>query len=345
VNGIVGGPRGPRSSSYATLPDGLAAYADLLSASGHPVRRLTGPLSRRALDPAATLVLIDPDTIDGGQAAALRSFVASGGRLVAGGSSVVPWMAHMAGSPPTWSSLGTTEATPLAPVPEVDGVRRVVASGSGTWTQPHRWLPALGSARGDLLVVAAVGAGRVALLADGSVLQNRFLSRADNAALGLALAGSAGRAVDFAEGVHGYGAATGLAAVPSSWRWGLGALVVAALALMVARGRRLGPPEPATRPLPPPRRAYVEALAALLAETKAPGEAVRSVQETARRRLAERAGLSQDADPSELGAAAQRLGLPTDQTRALLEPIRDEAGVVAAGRGLADLEQGARQAQ
>ena len=33
-------PSGPRSSSYATSPPGLAAYFDVLRRSGHAVRRL-----------------------------------------------------------------------------------------------------------------------------------------------------------------------------------------------------------------------------------------------------------------------------------------------------------------
>ena len=33
-------PEGPRSSSYATSPQGLAAYASVLQRAGHPVRRL-----------------------------------------------------------------------------------------------------------------------------------------------------------------------------------------------------------------------------------------------------------------------------------------------------------------
>jgi hypothetical protein len=151
----------------------------------------------------------------------------------------------------------------------------------------------------------------VLLLARSSPLQNRLLGRADNAALGLALAGEAGRPVVFVETVHGYGLASGLAAIPDRWLWVLGGLLVAALTWMLARGRRLGPPERERRELPPPRRAYVEALGAALARTRSPqaaGEVVRSA-------IRSRRG---DFD----------------------EPVRDDAGLVAAGRELARLERG-----
>src|SRR5207249_7350779 len=106
--------------------------------------------------------------------------------------------------------------------------------------------------------LGAVGRGRVALLADASPLQNRFLGEADDAALGLALAGPRKRPVAFVESVHGYGRASGVRAIPTSWRWALGGLVLAALVLIWARGRRLGPAERTTRDLPPPRRDYVD---------------------------------------------------------------------------------------
>ena len=89
-------------------------------------------------------------------------------------------------------------------------------------------------------------------------------ARADNAALGAALAGAAGRPVVFAETVHGYGAATGLAALPARSEVGarparLGGRRAPGRALAPARagGRR-------RRRACPPRRAHVDALASAL---------------------------------------------------------------------------------
>ena len=152
------------------------------------------------------------------------------------------------------------------------------------------------------------------LLADSSPLQNRLLGEADNAALALALSGRG--PLTFVESVHGYGPARGLAALPARFGWALIGLALAALVFMVARGRRLGPPEPERRDLPPPRRAYVDALAATMARGRDREEAVAPVRAEARRRLARRAGLGPQADPDAWRAAARAAGLePTRRRR------------------------------
>jgi hypothetical protein len=117
-----------------------------------------------------------------------------------------------------------------------------------------------------VVALAGAGRGRVVMVADPSPLQNRLLARADNAALALALSGQG--PLTFVESVHGYGAATGLAALPADAGWALILLAAAALALMAARGRRFGPPEAARRELAPPRAAYVDALATTLARRR-----------------------------------------------------------------------------
>jgi hypothetical protein len=127
----------------------------------------------------------------------------------------------------------------------------------------------------------------VALLADTSPLTNELLGTDDDAALGLALAGPAGRPVVFAESVHGYGRANGLSALPTGWRVALAGLLAAAIVLMLARGRRLGPPERADRLLPPARREHVDAVAATLRRTRKPDEAAEPLREALRARLGE----------------------------------------------------------
>ena len=62
----------------------------------------------------------------------------------------------------------------------------------------------------------------------------------------------------FAEGVHGYGESRGIAAIPSRWKWALFALAAAALAFVWSRARRFGPPDRASRALPPARADGVE---------------------------------------------------------------------------------------
>ena len=297
VDRLAPSPSGPESSSFATSPHGLAAYADLLRRAGHPVTRLRETPADAELDPGTTVVVLDPESPDESDAAALRRFAERGGRLLAGGALPDAWLAELVPAEPDWSGAPVRRSAALAPVPEVAGVGRVRAAGPGSWRETGEALAVLGDRRGALAAVATAGRGRILLLADASPLQNRLLGEADNAALGLALAGPRTRPVAFVESVHGYGAASGLAAIPAHWLAALAGFVLAALVLMVARGRRLGPPELEARELPPPRRDYVESLAAALARTKRPAESAEPVRAEVRERIARRAGLSADAGP------------------------------------------------
>ena len=326
-------PSGPASSSYATAPHGLAAYADLLRRTGHPVVRLREVPEEADLDTASTVVVLDPESPNVADAEALRAFVEAGGLLVAGGALPNVWLDELVDVAPIWSGAPVRRSTPLAPLPEVAGVRVVRAAGPGSWSGTGEALPVAGDADRTLLAVAAPGRGRLVLMADASPLQNRLLDEADNAALGLALAGPRARPVAFVESVHGYGPAAGVAAIPERWLFALGGLVLAVLVFMVARGRRLGPPEREDRALPPPRREYVESLAAVLARTKRPGDAAEPVRAEARARIGARAGLDSEPDEEALRKAGLRLGLSEAELTAVLEG----GDVVAAGRTLARL--------
>jgi Domain of unknown function (DUF4350) len=331
-------PHGPRSSSYATSPAGLAAYASLLADYGHPIRRVRRPPSERRLDPRNTVVLLDPGVVEPDDAEALRVFLRHGGRLVVGGESSDLWLHDLLQDAPDWTERSVRRARPVVPAAETAGVENVEAAGPGSWAQAGQAVPVIAGDRGSILAVAKVGRGRAVLLADPSPLQNRLLDHADNAALGLAVAGAKNRPVDFLESVHGYYPASGFSAIPWSWRFALGGLVVAALVLMLARGRRLGPPEAEDRELPPPRRVYVESLAAVLARAKRPGEAVEPVQAEGKRLLAQHAQVDEAQNEETLRQAGRRAGLDDAELGALLGAVRGKADVLAAGRGLAKLE-------
>jgi hypothetical protein len=320
-----GGARGRPSSSYATAPDGLAAYASLLSRYGYRVERLRRPLAKASLDPGATVLVVDPDAVGRRDAETLRRFVSRGGRLVVADSRP-RWLARVLDHPPAWSSRGVRVARPLRPLGRV---REVRTAGLGSWSRPGDAVRVLGAGRRTLLARS----GTVELLADGSPLRNRLLDRRDNAALVLELAGPSRRPAVFVESVHGYGEATGLAAIPTRWRWTLGGLALAGVVLVLARGRRLGPPEAVGRELPPPRREYVESLAALLARTRQRDEAVRPLRDDARARLAR---LAQGNDIRDAG---KRAGLDDAELAALLGPLEDDEALVAAGRGAAKLRR------
>ena len=343
LEAVTGGgdPSGPDASSYATAPRGLAAFAQLLEDQGHPVRRLRAPLDELELDPEATLVVAGARDLRAAEAGAVARFVEAGGRLIVAGDAPGPALRALAGGA-DWSPTSASPARPLAPVPEVSGVGTVAAAGTGSWSDAGASLPVLAGDDAILATVSTQGRGRVVALADASVWDNRRLAEADNAAFGLAAAGEGGRPVDFAEAHHGYGQARGLAAVPWRWRWALGGGLVAVLVAMWSRGRRLGPPEDAERDLPPPRRAYVDALAASLVRTRRPAESLAPLQAAARRRVAERAGLAPDAGDEEVRRAAAAIGLSAADVDALLRPVRSDDDVVAAGRALAGVERAGR---
>jgi hypothetical protein len=337
INSVSPHQSEPPGSSYATSGGGLSAYAELLTRSGHRVVRLRAAPSRARLDPAGTVIVLDPAILAPADVSALARFVDAGGVLLAGGQDPGPWLARLMPDPPAWQPGGQNEYVPLLATAETAGVSEVLSAGQGSWSSPRAALPVLGTPDASLVDVAVLGAGRIELLADSSTLENQLLANADDAALGLALAGPAGRPVAFDEGVHGYGSATGLAALPSRWKWALLGLLLAALTGVGARFRRLAAPDPEGVPALPPRRAHVDAIALALARSGPPGRAAASVREHALRQLRTRAGLDPGAGATEVAEAASRLGLDEHETDALTSDVLADDGLLAAGRGLAKL--------
>ena len=308
LHSLSGGtPGGPASSSYATGSDGDAAYASLLVAAGHQVLRERRKPRSAGLRPTDTAVILDPNFVEPADLAALSSFVAAGGRLIAGTTSGSWLRAPFARL--TWSPAGVARSVPLAPVAELSGVSVIDSAGEGSWRDTAGALPAAGSGDATTLAVGGDRAGRLLLLADSTPLQNGYLATADNARFAVALAGASSRRVVFFETYHGYGGGSGLAAIPFRWRAALLLSIAAALVFMLARWRRFGPPEAAERELAPPRAQFVEAVATTLAKTRDRREALEPLRREVRQRIAARAGLGADADDSVLRDAAARLGL------------------------------------
>lgn len=338
VDSVIPSPKGPPSSSFATSREGVAAWAELIRRSGGEVRALRERVSDDTLPEDGTVVVLDPDSFTGGQAAALRRFAERGGRVVAGGAEPGDWIGELTnGDPPAWDDGGDERARVLVPAPETGGAAELRTAGDGHWEDAGGALPLAGGGEGPIALVEDAREGRIVLLADASPLQNRLLADADNAALALALAGPG--PVTFVEGVHGYGTATGLGALPARFGWALILLGLSGLLLIVARWPRMGPPEPPEQPRFPPRRAYVDALASTLARSRDRTSAVESVRSAARERLARRAALARDADDEAWIEAARAAGLGQDEARALVDAAGDRDGIEA-GRALAHLSGG-----
>ena len=267
VRSITGSPGGPSSSSYATGADATAAYAELLTRAGYEVARVRTTPSRAALDPRSTAVLLDPVSVATADADALATFVRAGGRLVFGGKPG-RWLNRLVASPPRWSPILVVGAHVLAPAPETVGLARVETRGGGS--EGRGTLPLLGNAEAALLDAAAVGRGRILLLADSSPLQNRLLGSADNAALrARARRRRAAGPSPSSRATTATAPASGLRPRSRSRGWLLVRARPRRARLIVARGRRFGPPEEEAAELPPPRREYVDSLAGVVARGQA----------------------------------------------------------------------------
>jgi Domain of unknown function (DUF4350) len=265
---LAPGPQGPVSSSYATASQGLAAWAELDRRAGHPVVQLREPLDQGRLDPESTVVVLDPDALLRSEGLRLLAFVRAGGRLLIGGRNPQDTLPALLPNLPAWSPSASRSDLPLASDSVLTEVGQVSSAGEGEWTDTDGAHTLLQTGYGGaLLLERRIGRGELYLLADASPLQNRLLAAADNAQLALNLAGRRRRAVVFVESLHGYGLSRGLAAIPKRWWLTFAGLALAGLLWVLARARRLGPPERTTASPPPPRSAYVEALALLLRRT------------------------------------------------------------------------------
>ena len=339
LSGFAPAPEGPAESSYATTPAGVAAWAELLGRTGHPVSQLRRPLASAALAPASTVVVLGAASLSSADVESLQRFVRAGGDLVIGGADPGTLLPALIAGPPQLALSGPRLAQPVAVAPETAGVRTVTAAGDGAWSGGTGQVLLAGPG-GVLLMRSRLGAGRIDLLADPSPLENRLLASGDNAQLALNLAGG-GRPVVFAEAIHGYGLATGLAAIPARWWLALAVLGIAIAAWAMSRGRRLGPAVPLAAPPPPARSAYVGAAAQALSKSRDTDGIAGLARDTLERELGRRAADRHGDRAMVLAAAGAR---DADVERALEPQLSGGAGerALAIGRILAGMHATAR---
>lgn len=325
-------PRGPASSSYAAGHLGARAYFRLLERGGHEVRRQRVPVDVERPHPSDTVVVLGGDRPEPAEVRALTSFVEQGGRLVvAGDETTDEWLRPLVGSLERGAPL--VACRPLAAVPETAGVTYVESSEQPGYSYTGRAVPVLGCNGTTLAAVAALGSGRVVVVSDEAVFQNYLLGARQNAAFAVAAAGGVQRDVVFLEHLHGFGAPSGLAALPARWQLAVAVLLVAVvLALLARRGSRS---TVAAAGIDHPRSAHAEAVAERLAAAPR-HEATKAVRASARRAITTAAGLPATAAADELRAAAVRLGLPAADVLLVLDTGGDDAAAAtAAGRVMA----------
>jgi hypothetical protein len=325
-------PSGQAGSSYATNADGLAAYASLLTKFDHPVRIQRGSLAHADLDPSTTLVVVEPTEITTDDEAALLEFVTAGGRLVIGGDDPY-YVRNLRDNPPKWSPTGVGLWSDVDP--SLGGAQTIGAKGTGSWSSTGSGRALVGGPNESLVTVDNVGAGEIYMLADSSPLTNAYVGNNDNAAFALALAGGNSRPVVFAEGAHGYGQTTGIAAIPSRWKAALVILLLALVVFVWSRARRFGPPDRAARDLPPARAEYVRALSTTLERTRDRVGALTPAQHWLRDEIARKAALRPNASDEEIAKAARGFGARDDEIAALLTPPVNDQQALALGRLIA----------
>jgi hypothetical protein len=285
--------------------------------------------ARADLAPDATVFVLSPPDVLAPDVRALKEFVDDGGRLVVAVDEEADWLSGIVPGPPSLTTPGSESARALVPIEETNGVDTVSGAGSGAWAAAGETLPILAGAL-PVATVSDVGAGRVVLIADATLLQNSFLDEADNANFALAIAGDR-RQMLFAETYHGYTEATGFAALPEAARWALVLLGVAVLMAMIAYGRRFGPPDRIRREFPPSRRDYVDALAGTLGKMRDREAVVSPLRTRGRAALANRLSVADHSDDAALLEAARRQGLEKE-AEVLVRPVTTEDDVVHLGR-------------
>lgn len=138
----------------------------------------------------------------------------------------------------------------------------------------------------------------------------------------------------FIEYLHGFEQPAGLAALPTRWKQALLVLALAGLVWLLSHAKRLGPPQQVERPLPPPRAAYVDAVAATLAASQS-DDATASLQHQIDVELARRgADIGSSADVIDV---AIRSGVDPEVARSALRGANRERDLVAKARLLSKI--------
>jgi hypothetical protein len=298
----------------AAEPDGSRALAKLLEDQGVRIDTVrTLPDVQQALSGPATLLVIEPDLVDPGRLAELRSRAAS--TVLIG-----PHQQTLDRVLPGARELGDTGTHARTPDCTLSAA---VAAGSAEVGGVQYRPPGHGRAcYGGSLVSVGSGPGTTAL-GDGTALQNQHLATEGNAALTMRLLGEHPHLVWYLPSPSdpalrpGETALTSL--IPPGWVFGAIQLAVAAALFALWRARRLGPV--VTEPLPVVVRAAetTEGRARLYRRSGSMDHAAGILREAARERLRPALGLGAAAEPAALvEAAAARSGRGAAEVGVLL---------------------------
>ncbi|TLM72998.1 MAG: DUF4350 domain-containing protein [Actinobacteria bacterium] len=311
----------PPGSTFSAQPEGLRTAYRYLSALGADVRTLQ---QFETLPATGTLVIAAPEGLAAestdAEAERLAHWVEGGGRLVLAGLSAGTLADTVAQA--TGVSRASAKPATLTPVQQtrfVTGVTQVAFDEARLdISADPGWVTTFRDGSGALLVSRTFGAGEVVWLADALPLSNAGLARADDGDFAVRLLASVPGPVFFDEYHHGFAKGGGAwDRLGSGGRTGVVLLLIAALALVVSRAQRVGPPVE-EREVPAARTtAYIDSLAELYRRAGARAHALEALEDGLARALARRwgttaAGLSRT--PEAAGALGASRALRARET-------------------------------
>ncbi len=332
----------------STSPSGTKALVDLVQGFGASV---DSP-DRFPTEADVAVLFIDvvpPDEVD-----RVREWVRAGHTLVVTDprSDFTPRADTISGAANGFSTTidrGTCTVGALAGVGEVDqGVSSsydllfLVPVTDAAGRRDPRAQVCFATDQGAFVTVQPEGQGQIVSIASGAPFLNRYLGRADNAALAVdLLAPRPGTRVAlltdaaFGEGGGGGGSLDVIGSISRVLTPGLRLLLfqfgVAVVIYGLARGRRLGRPVAEPQPVQINGSELVSAVGNLLQQLKSPDNAAIVLRADLRRRLCDRLGLPRDAAPEIVAdTVSARTGHDRDQVLAVLidRPVPDDRGLV-----------------
>jgi hypothetical protein len=280
----------PSSSALSRSTIGLSVWHDYLARLGERPRLLT---DFAALPTTGTIVAAGPfeKAATQGEADSLAAWVRAGGHLVIIGQETGVLGSRLAELGGDVSANTTSVVGPTLPGRYGTGIGAIVA-GSGRFqlTDPE-WVSLYGDADGTAVGFADFGKGEVVWLADIMPVSNDGIGQRDDARFAVRLGLAGGGPLYFDEYHHGLSSqATAWTRIGAGGQAGLLLLLAAVAALLLARGRRIGPA--IARPEIPEARgsAYISQLAELYRTAGARADALAGLEDGLSRAVARRYG-------------------------------------------------------
>jgi hypothetical protein len=280
----------PTYSVYNTKTNGLSVYFRYLGELGLSPKVLRNV---EDLPKNATIVVVGPFDIQpsGEDTKRFAEWVRGGGRLVLAGSEAGLMLVSTSLTAGPSSGSADSRVSPTSPSVYAQGVRTVAPGGDRLRAVAPEWVTLFADGEGGVLLSATLGKGEVLWLAGPYAISNAGIGRADNARLAAAMVAASPMPIYFDEYHHGFTSEATL------WtRLGAGGQVAVLLAafalaaLLVARGRRLGPALAPREESPARTAAYISSLAELYRKAGARAEALEALEDGLARALARRHG-------------------------------------------------------